>query len=167
MPERVLAPRRTCAERQVGHRVSADRRYRMAAWLTAALATAALSATVGWRPRPLLIWNRSESSPLGFYRVSPAGDLYRGAMVVAWLPPAMRRLAAARHYLPANLPLVKRVGAVEGDRVCAAGARIFINGRLAARRRDKDAAGRVMPRWEGCRRLGPGQVFLLSERGPS
>jgi conjugative transfer signal peptidase TraF len=139
----------------------------MVAWFIAALASAALSATVGWKPRPLLVWNMSESSPLGLYQVRPARDLRPGAMVVAWLPAGMRGLAAARHYLPANIPLVKRVGAGAGDRVCGAGERIYINGRLAAVRRQRDSAGRAMPWWEGCHRLGIGEVFLLSSRGSS
>ena len=130
------------------------------------MAAAALSMTVGWEPRPLLVWNMSASSPPGLYLVSPAGEPGRGAMVVARLPTGMRRLAAARHYLPANVPLVKRVGARQGDRVCAAGDRIFINDRLAARRRDKDVAGRAMPWWEGCRHLGKGQLLLLGTAGP-
>jgi len=137
----------------------------MAVWLASALAAAGLSATIRWTPRPLLVWNSSASSPPGLYLVSPAARLERGAMAVAWLPAGMRHLAAARRYLPVNVPLVKQVGAGEADWVCAAGDRIFINGRLAARRRDRDAAGRPMPWWEGCRGLGPGEAFLLSPLG--
>ena len=143
------------------------RRRNVAAFLAAALPAIALGATMGWRPRPLLVWNASASSPTGLYRVSAAGAPRRGTMVVAWLPDRIRRLAAERHYLPANVPLVKRVGASAGDRVCADGDRIFINGRLAARRRPTDLSGRPMPWWEGCSRLGRGEIFLLSRRGPA
>jgi type IV secretory pathway protease TraF len=148
-------------------RAGPDRRRRMAVWLVSAVAAAGLSATIRWTPRPLLVWNSSASSPPGLYLVSPATGLEPGAMAVAWLPGGMRRLAASRRYLPINVPLVKQVGAGEGDWVCAAGERIFINGRLAARRGDRDAAGRPMPWWEGCRGLGPGEAFLLSPKGSS
>ena len=88
-------------------------------------------------------------------------------MVVARLPAGIRRLAAARRYLPANVPLVKHVGAIEGDWVCAAGERIFVNGRLAARRRDRDRARRLMPWWDGCHGLRRGELLLLGSAGPS
>jgi type IV secretory pathway protease TraF len=57
---------------------------------------------------------------------------------------------------------VKPVAAVAGDRVCAAGNRIFVNGRAAAVRRSHDPSGRTMPRWQGCRRLRQRELFLLS-----
>ena len=63
-------------------------------------------------------------------------------MVIAWAPAEARRLGAERHYLPSNVPLVKRVAAVAGDRVCAAGEAVFVNGRLATLRR---AQGRRRP----------------------
>ncbi len=148
-------------------RPGAGRRRSLPVFLAAAMPAIALAATVGWRPRPLLVWNASASSPIGLYRVSAMDAPRRGTMVVAWLPDRIRRLAAERHFLPANVPLVKRVGASAGDRVCAAGDRIFINGRLAALRRRTDLAGRPLPWWEGCNRLGRGETFLLSTRGPA
>ena len=166
-PEAASRPARAAPVRPGCPGPGADRSRRIAIWLTAAVASAGLSATVDLKPRPLWVWNLSASSPLGLYRVSAAGEPKPGSMVVAWLPPAMRRLAAERHYLPANVPLVKRVGAAGNDRVCAAGRSIFINGRLAARRRVEDWAGRAMPWWEGCHRLVRGESFLLSRRGPA
>ena len=166
-PEAASRPARAVRARPGRPRPGWDRTRRIAIWLAAAVASAGLSATVDLEPRPLWVWNLSASSPLGLYRVSGAGEPKPGSMVVAWLPPAMRRLAAERHYLPVNVPLVKRVGAAANDRVCAAGRLIFINGRLAARRRVKDWAGRAMPWWEGCHRLKRGEAFLLSRRGPT
>lgn len=121
----------------------------------------ALSATSIMPPRPQLVWNSSASAPIGLYAVSEASGLTPGDMVIARLPGEFRMFAARRHYLPANVPLVKRVAAVPGDRVCAVGARIFVNGRLAASRLARDGAGRVMPRWAGCVLLADGRYFLL------
>jgi type IV secretory pathway protease TraF len=89
-----------------------------------------------------------------------------GDIVVAWPPPPARRLAAVRGYLPASVPLVKRVAAVAGDRICARRDRIFINGRAAARRWSRDPSGRPLPRWSGCERLARGELFLLSPGTP-
>ena len=112
-------------------------------------------------PLPRLVWNASASAPVGLYGVVPGARLKRGDMVIAWPPPTMRRLAADRHYLPAAVPLVKRVVAVAGDRVCASGSTIEIDGRTVVTRRARDGAGRPMPWWAGCVTLGTGSVFLV------
>jgi type IV secretory pathway protease TraF len=84
-------------------------------------------------------------------------------MVVAWPPAAARELAARRHYLPVNVPLVKRVAAAAGDRVCATGRSILIGTRRLPLGKSRDAAGRPMPRWSGCHRLGTGEYLLLMD----
>ena len=131
----------------------------------AALLIIALVVTIIWPPHALFIWNASASSPVGLYEVmrEQAGE---GDMVVAWPPRNVRSLAAARHYIPSNVPLVKPVAAVRGARVCAFGSRIFVNGRLAAIRRAHDPSGRPMPWWSGCKRLREGELFLLSTAAP-
>ena len=115
--------------------------------------------------RPLLLWNASASSPRGLYSVD-AGPPRKGEMAVAWAPPEARALAAMRHYLPATVPLVKRVAAVAPARVCASGRDIMIDGRPVARRRRSDGSRRPLPWWSGCRRLRAGELFLLSEGAP-
>jgi conjugative transfer signal peptidase TraF len=116
--------------------------------------------------RPLLVWNSSPSSPVGLYEVTPP-ELRVGDMAIAWLPDAARRLADSRHYLPASVPLVKQVAAVRGERVCAAGATILINGRRAAIRKARDPSGRRLPWWSGCKVLRGGELFLLSANVPA
>ena len=90
--------------------------------------------------------------------------------IVTWaMPPRTRRqrafepgqLAAQRHYLPANVPLLKRVAAMGGDEVCALGQEIFVNGRWIGERRGFDRQGRPLPWWSGCERLRGGRLFLL------
>ena len=120
-----------------------------------------LGATIAAPPAPRLVWNASASAPVGLYGVRPRARLARGAMVIAWTPAPYRRLAAVRRYLPENVPLVKRVTGMPGDRICAAEDRITINGRVAATRLRVDAAQRPMPWWQGCRTLAPGEYFLL------
>ena len=141
-------------------------RLRTAATAGVAIAVTALAATLIWPPHPRLVWNASESSPPGLYLVAPPGNAAPGDMVIAWAPAEARRLGAERHYLPSIVPLVKRVAAVGGDRVCAAGEAIFVNGRLATLRRARDGAGRPMPWWNGCEDLRGGDLFLLTPSVP-
>ena len=122
-----------------------------------------LTASTLWKVPVLLVWNASASAPIGLYRVHSGGPIRSGDMVVAWTPEPARSLAARRHYLPANVPIVKRVVAVAGDRICAVGTSVSINGNRAAARRNVDSNGRVMPRWTGCRRLSGGEYFLLMD----
>ncbi|HMP43823.1 MAG TPA: S26 family signal peptidase [Sphingopyxis sp.] len=123
----------------------------------------ALAATVVSAPAPRLVWNVSASAPRGLYAVSPAAAIARGDTVIAWVPSEWRRLAALRRYIPINVPLVKRVAAGPGDRVCADGIELRVNERWAAARRDLDGRGREMPAWEGCVTLGAGCFLLLND----
>ncbi len=141
------------------------RRLRRRAGLLA-LGLAPLALTIVAPPLPRLVWNASASAPIGFYAVSPGAPLAPGDMVIAWPPAAARDLAARRHYLPRNVPLVKRVAGVAGDRICARNSLVTVNGRPAAMRRAADAAGRPLPGWLGCVRLAPGMVFLLMAETP-
>jgi conjugative transfer signal peptidase TraF len=126
----------------------------------------ALTATIALPPRPFLVWNASVSAPIGLYRVGGT-RLGTGDMVIAWPPAAARDFAARRHYLPANVPLVKRVAAEPGDTSCAFGAQIFVNGRRVATRLVHDGAGRPMPWWTGCVTLRNGAIFLLMADSPA
>ena len=114
------------------------------------------------RPAPWLVWNASASAPIGLYRVLQ-GNAVRGDLVLVRTPNSARQLAAERGYLPATVPLVKRVAALDGDIICAAGDAISVNGRFVAERLVHDRSGRPMPRWSGCHLLGDSEVFLLME----
>ncbi len=147
-----------------------DRVYRARMWrwiLALDLGFWLIVFTILFPPPPLLVWNASASAPIGLYRVAAGAALSRGDMVVARTPIAVRRLAAERHYLPENVPLVKRVAGIAGDHICAFGDTIAVNGRRAAKRRRRDGQGRPMPRWEGCRVLVDGEYFLLMDAAAS
>ncbi|KEQ53281.1 S26 family signal peptidase [Sphingobium chlorophenolicum] len=127
---------------------------------------ACLGLTIALPPLPRLVWNASASAPIGLYAVSPGAALKRGDMAVTWPPAEARQLAASRHYLPRNVPLVKRVAGIAGDMVCAVDRIVLVNGTTVAVRRNADAAGRPLPAWQGCIRLAPGMVFLLMTETP-
>lgn len=145
--------------------IAARRLRRRCLGVAAVIALTAIPVAVSIliKPPVLLVWNASASAPIGLYLVLARHPVRRGDMVVAWAPASARTLAAARRYIPANVPLVKRVAAVSGDRVCAHGRTISINGRWIAFRRKSDAAGRPMTWWNGCRDLAQGQFFLTTE----
>ncbi|HEX7854651.1 MAG TPA: S26 family signal peptidase [Sphingobium sp.] len=135
--------------------------------ITSCATVAILLLANPFRPAPRLVWNASASAPVGLYLVSPQAPIRRGDMVVANLPEPWRTLAAQRHYLPVNVPLVKRVAAVQGDLICGRADQIFINGPSVAARLRIDGRGRFLPHWEGCRTLGPEQYLLLMDNPAS
>ncbi len=139
------------------------RQVRMGLFGLGAGLVAALAVTIAATPRPRLLWNASASAPVGLWRVLPGVSVRRGDMVVARLGAPWRGLAARRHYLPANVPLLKRVAAAPGDRVCAFESWIFVEGRVAVIRRRFDGFGRRLPRWHGCRTLADGELLLLMD----
>lgn len=126
-----------------------------------------LLGTIAHPPAPRLLWNASASAPIGLYLITPAAPLEVGDMVAARAPDGARQLAATRGYLPSGVPLVKQVEAMEGSRVCALRSRVIVDGRTLAHRRKRDAEGRAMPWWTGCRRLQPGEVLLINRAAAS
>lgn len=164
-----MADGRTLATLDVGEelrRIIAGRRRRRRHLVLATLigcAAVPVTASIVCDPPVLLVWNASASAPIGLYRMRAGEPIRRGDMVVAWTPEPARTLAARRHYLPANVPLVKRVTAASGDLVCAVGKTISINGKPVAVRLGSDGAGRPMPWWSGCRELQRHEYFLLMD----
>lgn len=117
-------------------------------------------------PQPRLVWNASASAPIGLYRVV-SGAPERGDFVLVRIPKSVEKLAAIRGYLPAGVPLIKRIAAVAGVDVCAFDGAIIVNGEIVARQRKVDRAGRSLPRWNECRELVQGEFFLLGDASAS
>ncbi|MGE0596215.1 MAG: S26 family signal peptidase [Hyphomonadaceae bacterium] len=137
--------------------------------LYAALALAGVAATlapafVAFAPR--LIWNASASAPIGFYIVDVGGEPSVGDLVSVAPPPRVARFIAARGYLPAGVPLLKRVAARAGQRVCRDGDSVRVDGATLGRARASDSQGRPLPDWQGCRVLMDGEIFLMNADAP-
>ena len=141
----------------------------------AACGLAALAWAAFVQPLPRLIYNPSDSVAVGWYRVNPqrhgTGSLPRrlevGSIVLTTLPPDAAALAAQRGYLPARVPLLKRVGAIAPQEVCITGRIVRIDGVPSAAVLPADRWGRPLPSWQQCRRLEPGELFLLSVTNPA
>lgn len=131
-------------------------------WLTAAGLASGLALGTIRTPAPRLVWNTTASAPLGFYRLRRSRRLARGDWVAVRPSPALAAWLAGRGFLPERAYLLKRIAATAGETVCREGARLLIEGRLAARARRLDRWGRDLPQWRGCIRLSSGQVFLLN-----
>ena len=115
----------------------------------------------------ILLYNPSESAPLGWYRVEPMEVISRGDLVVSNLPDAASKLAIQRRYLASGIPVIKTVRALDGDTVCAVDGVLFMNGTPTVRLLSEDSMGRALPSpWKACRQLHAGEVLLLSERTP-
>lgn len=118
-------------------------------------------------PVPLLMWNGSASAPLGLYRIVAPVDISRGDLVLVHPPETARRLAVARGYLPAGVPLVKRIAAIAGDIVCANSGGLTVNGEHVADARHADSLGRPLEPWSGYRALDRDEFLVLMTTVPA
>ena len=114
-----------------------------------------------------LVYNPSDSVPRGWYRIVPADLPQVGSIVLARLPAQVAALAAQRDYLPAGIPLLKRIGDVAPHRECVEGTLVRIDDVAVAAVMRADGRGRPLSAWSQCRRLVHGELFLLSNTNPA
>jgi conjugative transfer signal peptidase TraF len=117
--------------------------------------------------RPILVWNATASAPLGLYSITPVTELQAGDLVLVQPDPASAAVYAERGYLPLGVPLLKRVGALGGMRVCEHAGDVTIEGRHVANALPTDGRGRPMTPWSGCRALNDGEFFALNADVPT
>ena len=134
-------------------------------WATALSVTLiVLPAVATWSPR--VLWNASASVPVGLYRLHSVGHLTIGDLVVVQPPPALSDYLDALGYLPRSVPLLKHVAALEGALVCRSGDAITVDQLRLGHAHVQDRYGRDLPVWQGCHRLGAGEVFLMNPDAP-
>ena len=126
------------------------------------LAVALIAASALIKARPVLVWNASASVPTGLYLVQSRGAPAVGDLVVFEPPPPLRDWLVERSYLGTNVPLIKPVAALPGQRVCRCGVRILIDGVVVATAKNHDRMGRPLPVWQGCLHLTGDQIFVLN-----
>jgi conjugative transfer signal peptidase TraF len=114
-----------------------------------------------------LVYNPSDSVPHGWYRIVAADALQVGSIVLARIPVRAAALAAQRDYLPAGVPLLKRIGAKEPQRVCVDSSSVRIDDVVVAAVMHADGNGRPLSAWSQCRSLARGELFLLSNTNPA
>ena len=150
-------------------------RSRLRARIVLAVLSACSLAALAWassvQPAARIVYNPSDSVPVGWYRIAPADSPPRplsvDSIVLVRLPTDAAALAAQRGYLPAHIPLLKRVGAVALQHVCIVDGQVSIDGMPMAAVLSADRLGRLLPSWPQCRPLVMGEVFLLSATNPA
>lgn len=133
--------------------------------VTAALAVLGLTEAVNRRSR-LILWNASPSEPPGLY-IRTASPATAGRLVAFLAPPRAYPYADRKLAFLHQVPIIKAVGAGEGDLVCARGGALVINGQRRGPVLAIDSQGYRLPHWAGCRRLGKGELFVFSQRVPN
>ncbi len=109
-----------------------------------------------------LIWNRTESAPVGLYWRSDGPLTLNGWAVVSARSEAAR-WTSAYGFTGADWPLVKRIAGLPGDEICREDETILINQTVVADALVEAPAGLKLPRWQGCHVLQDGEVFLLND----
>lgn len=122
-------------------------------------------------PVPRFIYNPSDSVAIGWYLVDPhprGNDApHVGSLVLVPLPADAAALAARRGYLPLGIPLLKPVAAIAPQRVCVSEGIVHIGGVPMVAVLRADGRGRPLRASVLCRRLRPGELFLLSTTNPA
>ena len=171
----MTAPTTTPNAPDVAPRPRSRLRARIVLATLAAIGFAALAWAAFVSPLPRLTYNPSDSVAVGWYRIDPfdprTASLPRplsvDSIVLVPLPDRAAMLAAQRGYLPTRVPLLKRVGAVAPQHVCIVDAMVWMDGVPVATALAADRLGRQLPSWPQCRRLRPGELFLLSVTNPA
>jgi type IV secretory pathway protease TraF len=117
-------------------------------------------------PAPMVIWNASESVPIGWYYVAKRQPKIREIAVIEptdW----MQKYASSRGYLPKNVLLLKPVYSVHPSIICRFGSHVFVNGKQVAKAKVMDKFHRVLPVWKGCIVLSSTQYFVLGRHRDS
>lgn len=125
-------------------------------------AAAVLVATMTGEPVPLYIWNASPSVATGLYRVVPARRFHVAEVVAVRPPEPLATFLSFNGYLPARIPMLKRVLAMPGQTICRIGPVIFIDDIAVGAARDRDRRGRLLPKWQGCRVVAEGELFFMN-----
>ena len=137
-----------------------SRELRLTQFLVLAASALLCSLVLTLQQAPLLIYNGSQSVPVGLYSIDHSWP-NRGDLVLVRPWPELARLLAKHRILPPGVPLLKTVAALTDDNICRNGFAISINGVLAAKILDSDTKGQVLSGWSGCRKLVRGELFLL------
>ena len=115
---------------------------------------------------PVLVYNPSSSEPIGFYRLTK--EAITPGRLAAFRVPELGRAYAAAHipYVIRN-SILKQIAAGPGNTVCVQKTRILVDGQPRGDIALHDRDGVALPHWAGCRRLGVGEYFALSNRIPN
>lgn len=108
-----------------------------------------------------LIWNRTQSAPIGLYlRQSSPPDIGDWAILSGQSDTA--RWISDHGFIGPGWPVIKRVVASSGDEICRYGDHVSINGVVIADAISTSESGLVLPVWRGCQTLLDDQFLLIN-----
>ena len=117
-------------------------------------------------PVPLVIWNASESVPIGLYLVAKRQPKI-GEIAVIKPSDWVRIYASSRGYLPQDVWLLKPIFATHPSIICRFGSHVFVDGKHVAKTKITDKMHRLLPVWKGCKALTSKQYFVLGRHRDS
>ncbi len=113
--------------------------------------------------------NLSDSVPLGLYHVTYSNtlSLERGDMVVFPPPQWVKPFVYSRGWLPKGWPLLKYVGALEGDTYCVLDGNFFINEKYIGKVPTQDSQGLPLYPIKGCHTVEHNSFVPVSSHIPN
>jgi type IV secretory pathway protease TraF len=117
-------------------------------------------------PVPLVVWNASESVPIGWYFVAKRQPKI-GEIAVIKPVDWVQIYASSRGYLPQEVWLLKPIYAVHPSIICRFGSHVFVDGKQVAKAKIADIMHRVLPVWKGCIALSSTEYFVLGKHRDS
>ena len=127
---------------------------------TAAVSLLGILSLVSFAPK--LIWNASASTPIGLYALAPDPSPDVTDLVAVRAPEPLASFLSEGGYLPRGVPLLKRVAALPGQRVCRLGLAISVDAVPMGEAIERDRRGNPLPVWQGCRVVAEGELFLMN-----
>lgn len=100
--------------------------------------------------------------PIGIYFVQLPDGIEIADLAVVAPPEPVARFLEDGGYIPRGVPLMKRVLALAGQRVCRKNFLITVDGIAMGMARKHDRSGRDLPVWQGCRIIARHEVFLMN-----
>src|SRR5882672_7891360 len=113
--------------------------------ITMSIAIVAHAFSLCMKPAPRLLWNASESVPVGLYSVEAGDQLAVTNLVVAMPPNSLATFLDERGYVPLGVPLIKRILALRGESVCRNELVISVDGIEMGIALAHDRQGRPLP----------------------
>lgn len=113
-----------------------------------------------------LVWNVSASAPIGLYRIESVGRLDVPDLVAVMPPERLEEFMAERGYIGRDVPILKRVLGLPGQRVCRTGRIITVDGIKMGEALNRDRLYRPLPVWSGCRVVADDELFLMNWQVP-
>ena len=135
-------------------------KYQKIVLAVATIGLASLTVKPATNPVPFIIWNASESVPIGWYLISKRRPKI-GEIAVIKPAEWVKLYASERGYFPQNVWLLKPIFSGHPSIICRFGRHVFIDGKYVAKAKIMDRKHRLLPVWKGCTELTSTQYFVL------